>query len=115
MNHNHFEALLNRTYTLARRERVSDGRGGWPWSYVDQGTVKGRLRPASSAERTAAQQEQREISHVFYCAYDEDVKRTDRLTADGITVYVDAIRKPSRADHHLEVDCSETQVEGEPA
>lgn len=111
----HFQALLNRSYALARRARVSDGRGGWPWSYEAQGTIQGRLRPASSAERAAAQQEQREISHIFYCHYDEDIRRTDRLTADGITVYVVAIRKPSRTDHHLEVDCSETQVEGEPA
>lgn len=110
----HFESLLNRTYTLARRVRVSDGQGGWPWSYVDQGTIQGRLRPASGAERMAAQQEQRAITHVFYCLYDEDIRRTDQLVGDGVTVYVDAVRKPSRMDHHLEVDCSETQVEGEP-
>jgi len=110
----HIEALLNRSYTLARRVRVSDGQGGWPWSYAAQGTIQGRLRPASSAERTAAQQEQRNITHVFYCLYDEDIQRTDRLTGDSVTVYVEAVRKPSRVDHHLEVDCSQTQVEGEP-
>lgn len=111
----HFESLLNRAYTLARRARVSDGRGGWPWTYEEVGEVQGRLRPASSAERTAAQQERRSVTHVFYCLYDKDIRRTDRLTGDGVTVYVDAVKKPSRADHHLEVECSETQVEGEPA
>lgn len=109
-----FESLLNRTYTVSRRVRVSDGRGGWPWSYVEQGTILGRLRPASSSERMAAMQEQRKVTHVLYCLHDADVQRADRITGDSVTVYVDAVRKPSRADHHLEVDCSETQVEGEP-
>lgn len=106
-----FTALLNRTYTIARRARVSDGRGGWRWGYETQGTVQGRLRPASTQEVMTAMQEQRRISHVLYCEHGADVRRADRVSGDSVTVYVEAVREPSRADHHLEVDCTETQVE----
>ena len=110
----HIETLFNREFTQTRPARVTDGQGGWTVSYGAVGTTKGRLRPASAEERTVAAQEQRRLSHVFYCDANEDIQRGDRLTEDGITVEVLGIREPSRARHHLECDCWETQREGEP-
>ena len=106
-----FTSLLNNTFTVERRVRVPDGQGGWSIVFVPIPQIRGRLRPASSTEIVAAQQEQRKISHVFYCLETEDIVRGDRITADEVTVDVMAIREPSRADHHLEIDCLEEQKE----
>lgn len=106
-----FTSLLNNTFTVTRRVRVPDGQGGWSIVFSPLSPIQGRLRPASSTEIVAAQQEQRKISHVFYCVEAEDIVRGDRITADEITVDVDAIREPSRADHHVECDCLEIQKE----
>jgi len=110
----HIETLFNHEFAQTRPTRTSDGQGGWTVSYANVGAIMGRLRPASSEERTVAAQEQRRLSHVFYCDADEDVRRGDRLVEDGIAVEVLDIREPSRARHHLECDCWETQREGEP-
>ena len=111
-----FESLLNNTFTHSRRRRTSDGQGGWVIDYVEQGTVRGRIRPASSAEQEVALQEERELTHVFYCKADEDVRRGDRLVATSptgyeLTVEVDGLREPSLAGEHYEFDCNERQDE----
>ena len=107
-----FESLLNRNFFVFRRERAADGQGGWPFDFVQQpGTVRGRIRPASSAERERAGQERRDITHVFYAVSGADVARGDRLVTDGLVVDVEGVREPSRAGHHLEVDCREVQQE----
>lgn len=104
-----FGSLLNHRFIHYRPSRASDGQGGWVVSRVAVGAIWGRLRPASSEERLVAQQEQRRLSHVFYCDATEDVRRGDTLAADGIEVEVLAVREPSRAGHHLECDCWESQ------
>jgi len=106
-----FTSLLNNDFTLERRRRTPDSQGGWVIDYVTIGTIRGRLRPASSTEIIQAMQELRSITHVFYCLETEDILRGDRITGDDITVDIMAIREPSRADHHLEIDCLEVQTE----
>jgi SPP1 family predicted phage head-tail adaptor len=106
-----FESLLNNTFAISRRQRTPDAQGGWQISYQSLAPITGRLRPASSTEIIAAQQELRKISHVFYCLESADIARGDRISGDGVTVDIMALREPSRADHHLEIDCLETQVE----
>jgi SPP1 family predicted phage head-tail adaptor len=106
-----FTSLLNNDFTVERRVRVPDGRGGWSIVFIPIAIIRGRLRSASSTEIVAAQQEQRRISHVFYCLESEDIARGDRITGDDLTVDVDAVREPSRADHHFEIDCLEKQFE----
>jgi len=110
-----FEALLNHTFTVRRRERVSDGQGGWAIAYNDAGTVEGRLRPVGGGERggeqSPAAREEREIRHVLYVTADSDVQRGDQGEGDGVTVEVVGVREPSRAGHHLEIDCVERQYE----
>lgn len=112
-----FESLLNNTFTHYRRRRTADGQGGWAIDYPQIGTVTGRIRPATSAEREVADTEEREVSHVFYCLAAEDVRRGDRLQATSagsgytLLVEVDALREPSLAGEHLEFDCQERQIE----
>ncbi len=106
-----FTSLLNHDFIASRRFRTLDHQGGWHITFASIATIRGRLRPASSTEILAAQQEQRKISHVFYCLEGENIARGDRISADGVTVDVMAIREPSRANEHYEIDCLEIQVE----
>ena len=109
------EALFNHTFTVSRRERVNDFQGGWAIDYNEVGTVQGRLRPFGGSEQAGEQspaaREQREIRHVLYVAADSDIQRGDRVEGDGVTVDVLGVREPSRAGHHLEIDCVERQYE----
>lgn len=120
-----FVSLLNNDFTRWRRRRTADGQGGWVIDYPESEavTVRGRIRPASSSEREAAMQEEREVTHVFYCLADQDVRRGDRIvgtspsTGSGggsgyvLTVDVEGLREPSLAGEHLEFDCTERQAE----
>ena len=106
-----FESLLNNTFTVSRRIRISDGQGGWTVAWSAIGTVKGRIRPASSAEREIAAQEGRDISHVLYLVAGADVERGDLVECGALDVEVQGVREPSLAAHHLEVDCLERQAE----
>jgi len=106
-----FESLLNHDFTISRQVRTFDGQGGWTISYAETGTVRGRLRPASSSEREAAQADERVVTHVFYCNADEDILRGDRITLGDLVVDVEGRREPSKAGKHLELDCRERQFE----
>lgn len=106
-----FDSLLNNTFAVSRIWRTSDGMGGWDEAWIAIGFVAGRLRPASSAERESAAQQQRDLSHVLYVRDTADIERGDRVTGDEVTVEVLGVREPSRSDHHLEIDCREIQLE----
>jgi len=104
-----FSALLNNDFQISRPVRVSNGQGGWAIAHTVLGTIRGRLRPASGSERDTAQQEQRAITHVLYVLAGTDIQREDTVEGDEVTVKVQGVREPSRADHHLEIDCLEIQ------
>ncbi|OGC95310.1 MAG: hypothetical protein A2W25_05180 [candidate division Zixibacteria bacterium RBG_16_53_22] len=120
-----FTSLLNKEYHVGRRRRTPDGQGGWAIDYVEIDPIQGRMRPASSHEREVAMLEERVITHVFYCVEGSDIVRgdvispgnlvfidADVLSATGeVVVEVDAIREPSQADEHYEIDCRERQHE----
>ncbi len=106
-----FKSLRNNTLSVERRTRTSDGQGGHVIGYVAIGDVLGRIRPASSAEKELAAAFGRQISHVLYVDHGEDVVRGDRVTCDDLVVEVVGLREPSKASHHLEIDCLERQVE----
>lgn len=106
-----FHSLLNQVFTVTRRKRTSDTQGGWTIGYGAAGTVEGRLRPASGSEKEVAAAEERQISHVLYVLASANVERGDRVTFVDLTVEVLGIREPSRAGHHLEIDCLEVQKE----
>jgi len=106
-----FESLLNHDVAIRRTRRTGDGQGGWVVDYVTVTPVRGRLRPASSAEREAALLEARQISHVLYVRAGTDISRGDEVTVDGLVVEVLGIREPSKAGQHLQIDALEIQKE----
>jgi len=106
-----FTSLLNNTFTISRRVRTDDGQGGWAITYLELGTMEGRIRPASSSEREVAASEEQQISHVLYVVHGEDILRGDLVTCGDLEVEVLGIREPSKAGEHLEIDCLERQQE----
>ncbi len=102
-----FESLLNNTFAVSRRERLSDGQGGWTVVYNAVDPVLGRIRPATSTEMTVAQSEERQITHVLYTLADVDIARGDQVVTGDLTVEVQGIREPSFAGAHWEIDCLE--------
>ncbi len=103
--------LLIHTFAVYRPMRDSDGQGGWQQSLVELSELRGRLRPAGASERTVADQELRHISHVLYTEGGADIRRGDVVVGAGLEVVVQGVREPSRAGHHLEIDCLEVQRE----
>jgi head-tail adaptor len=108
-----FESLLNNAGTVYRRTRTSDGQGGWEIDYVLYATIQGRIRPAGAGntERDVAMLENRRVTHVLYVVAGTDIQRGDRVYIGDLVVDVEAIREPSLANEHLEIDCIEYQVE----
>jgi hypothetical protein len=45
----------------------------------------------------------------LYVIAGTDIQREDTVEGDEVTVMVLGVREPSRADHHLEIDCLEIQ------
>lgn len=109
--------MLNNTFAVERRTRVSDGAGGWIIVFEAVGSVEGRIRPANSNERLVADSEEQQITHVLYAEAGVDIARGDRVTTTGeaagreLTVEILGIREPSLAGHHWEIDCLERQYE----
>jgi head-tail adaptor len=106
-----FESLLNNAGTVYRRTRTSDGQGGWEIDYALHITIQGRIRPAGNTERDVAMLENRRVTHVLYVVAGTDIQRGDRVYIGDLVVDVEAIREPSLANEHLEIDCIEYQVE----
>ena len=105
------DALYIHSLTISRPTRTHDGQGGWAVGYDELGGIAGRLRPAGASEQTVADQQQARVTHVLYCATDEDIQRGDLVSGAGVTVEVVAVREPSHMGHHLECDCVEIQQE----
>lgn len=118
-----FQSMLNLSFNVLGFTRLSDSQGGWEKSYLTKSAIQGRLRPATSRERETALREERMITHVFYCVADPDLNRgdfispgsmyieDDQVYSTEILVEVDAVREPSTAGEHWEVDCLERQFE----
>lgn len=108
-----FEALLNNAFIVYRKARTFDGQGGWAESWVEAGSVQGRLRPVVGREGETADQEQRVVTHVLYTLPDVEIQRGDMVIGAGQVVDVLGIREPSHAGHHWEIDCEEREKETE--
>ena len=107
-----FESLLNNNFTVEHLGRLPDGQGGFTAIYSGAGAVSGRMRPQNAAERTVADSEEAQISHVFYTVAGEDILRGDIISLGDFSVEVLDIREPSQADEHWEIDCISRQYEG---
>jgi head-tail adaptor len=108
------EALYVHEFTLYRRTRTGDGHGSWEVTWPEYSTFSGRLRPSGASDVERGAQMQAEISHVLYAAADCEVQRGDRIGYGDLLLDVIAVRNPSYAGHHLEIDCQAMQAEGQP-
>jgi head-tail adaptor len=110
-----FKSLLNNTFTAWQPQRTSDGQGGWLTTYVSAGTVRGRMRPRSSSEAVVGDREERQVTHTLYVeaghAVGAQIRRGWLIELGSLLVEVQAVREPSQADEHLEIDCRERQLE----
>lgn len=111
-----FASLLIDTITIWMPARVADGQGGFALSYVNEGTVEGRIRPANSSERTVAMSEERQITHVLYTetlvtSGGAEFGRGALAVIGDLTVEIQGVRNPSNMAHHYEIDCLERQQE----
>ena len=98
--------LLNRTATLRRATRVSDGKGGWrtspvPWPLI--ATIPFRVQAASGNERYIAAQQQTKVSHIGYADPGTLFVRDDQIEIDGVTYRVTGLLPPSVPGHHQKV------------
>ncbi len=94
--------LFNKTLTIKRKIKQSDGQGGWIESYEVIGHIKGRISRAGIGERTIAAQQHAEVTHTVYCSAEEDIKRGDLVTDGRITIEIIGVNNPSMANHHYE-------------
>ena len=105
-------ALFNNTFSIYRPARAADGQGGWDITYTLMGTLEGRLSPSEGFSKEIAQSEEVHFTHRLYTNADEDIRKSDLVLIDTLTLEVLMIKEPSLADHHLEIDLRERQEEG---
>lgn len=70
--------LMIHSLTHQRKERTSNGKGGFTEEYVTIETVDGRVNPASTRDFLVAQQKQAQVKWVIYLAPDSDVQINDK-------------------------------------
>lgn len=93
-----FDRLLDRTATIQRKGRVSDGDGGWTEAYADHLIdVKCRRRPAGQVadDQQVADRLQLTAPHVVYFPAGTDVRLHDHVLVDGYTLDVASVDVPS--------------------
>lgn len=86
------------SYAVHRLSQVSDGQGGWTETYRYDHTIQGRLRPATSSERTVAEKNNVFITHVLSVQEGSDIKEGDHLVFNNRSIAVKSVTETS--DHH---------------
>ncbi len=105
---------LNRSVMIKRKSYTSDSQGGHTFTWATSSTVQGRIRPASDRERTIASKPQAYVTHIAYFDAGVDVQVGDQLVTTAptaLTVYAAGVKNPGGINHHLEVSCSQEQLE----
>ena len=103
--------LLNKTASIFRKTRTSDGQGGFTESYISQGSCLVRVSPNSGSESEIASLENREVGYTVYALTTADVERGDRLVIGDLSLEVLSVIEPSLMAHHYEIECIEWQKE----
>lgn len=101
--------LLTSASTVQRKERASDGQGGWTETYTDHLIDEPCRRSAPSAsDRTVAQQLGAIITHSVYFRPGTDVVYDDQVLVGRYVLHVEAVIAPS-IDVYTKALCSEVQ------
>lgn len=102
--------LFNHEFTHQRLVTTTDPYGDPTTEWRTIGTIRGRMRPANVNERFIASVAALTIDYVFYCAPGPDIRRGDRLVLGDVVMEVTAVKDPSLAGHHLEVEGKQVVV-----
>lgn len=100
-----FLKLLS-SYPVHRKQRTSDGQGGWSETFVYSHSIMGRLRPSSAMDRENADKEQGLISHVLMVPQGTDLQRGDKVIIGRKSIEVLTVTATSN-NHHLSANCEE--------
>lgn len=106
-----FLSLLNNEFDLYELANTHDGQGGFVKSHVFFGVVRGRIRPNSPSNSLFGQQLQQKVTHTLYLASPSSIERGWAVGWGGMMFKVLAVRQPSLAGHHLEIDLEMFQRE----
>ena len=99
--------LLDRTVTIRRKTRVSDGMGGFKESWTDVGTSAARISPVSAKDRIQYEQLQYPVTHKVYLPGTADIRAGDQIVLGSRLFAVQGKTNPSEEGHHFEVLCEE--------
>lgn len=102
--------LFNHEFTHQRLVTTTDQYGDPTVERRTLGTIRGRMRPANITEQFVASVAAVTIDYVFYCEPGPDIRRGDLISGGGVTMEVIAVKDPSLAGHHLEVEGKQVVV-----
>ncbi len=94
--------LLNRSVTVKRMTRTSDGQGGYTEALATVSSlkkVKARRSPASGSDRFIAGQEQAVVTHIWYFNGSPAILYKDVIVDGSLSYEVLGTLPPSRPDH----------------
>ena len=96
---------FNEVFTIERKQRASDGQGGFVESYAEIASERGRMVMGSAHELKVGEQLQARAMPALNVRGGADIQRGDRVTGSrsGVFLVID-VRRPSKGDH-LECDC----------
>ena len=100
-----FRKLMT-SYPVHRKQRTSDGQGGWSETFIYSHSIMGRIRPASAMDRMNADKEDGLISHVLLVPEGTDLKRGDKVIIGRKSVEILTVTATS-SNHHLSANCEE--------
>lgn len=105
------EHLTNRVLTVRRPVLVTDPGGGQSTTWTEVGEVAVRISQPTATERTVAQQDLAQLTHIVYAAPGADVRRGDELADTALTLRVLATLQPSEPVY-LRCECEQRQPDG---
>lgn len=106
--------LLKQKCDIYRRTQVSDGQGGYTYSYaVVKLQVRCKIDQASPKEQIEAEQAGASLTHKVYLDPDQNIRRGDEVRRLGKSYRVGSIVEPSSANVYRRADSELIQPEGE--
>lgn len=109
---------FNEWFTLAHKQRTSDGQGGFAFAFVQYAKERGRMSrlgrgTSAGKELNIGEQLQEWEMHIFYGRPGllGTIQRGDQVTdSNGVNYLVTAIRHPTaRPIRQVEAECREVQ------
>jgi len=80
--------LLPITLTLQRRERTSDGKGGFVETFSTVASLSARISALTAKDTTIAHQQQAQVSHAIYLVPGNDVRMNDQIVFNAFVCRV---------------------------